>query len=158
MLMRIFGKSLSEYVKFEKVFLILVLLVGLGRLGASLAGVSNSMARFLSLTALLALGLIYYSIRVYTSGFGSYKQLYPILFLQWITAQSIVILGILLAMSSGKDNIFSAPEYSGGQDGKNMGHIGGHLLLGVVAGPLVAWLLGSLIMLVAKKIAPRTNP
>jgi len=61
------------------------------------------------LTVLL-LGLIYYSVRVHTSGFGSYKQLLPVLALTVIVANLIVVLGILLAMGTGKDNIFSAPD------------------------------------------------
>src|SRR5208282_4494421 len=75
--MKVFGKSLSVYVRFERGFLILVLVVGLARLVLSLVGIPNSTAKFLSLTALFLLGMIYYSVRVYTSGFGSYKQLLP---------------------------------------------------------------------------------
>jgi len=52
----IFGKSLSDYVSFEKGFLILVLVVGLARLALSLLGVPNSTAKFLSLTVLFLLG------------------------------------------------------------------------------------------------------
>jgi hypothetical protein len=82
--MKIFGKSLSDYVSFEKEFLILILAVGLARLILSLAGVPNSAVKFVSLTALTLVGLLYYSGRVYTSGFGSYKQLLPVLALQVI--------------------------------------------------------------------------
>ena len=49
--------------------LILVLVVGLARLGLSLAGVPTATVKFVSLTVLL-LGLIYYSVSVHTSGFG----------------------------------------------------------------------------------------
>jgi len=77
--MNIFGKSLSEYVKFEKLFLGLVLIVGLARLILSLLGVANSADKFLSLTALLLIGMLFYSVSVYTSGFGSYKQLLPVI-------------------------------------------------------------------------------
>ena len=42
----IFGKPLSEYVRFERVFLILIVVVGLARLVASLAGMPNTTVRF----------------------------------------------------------------------------------------------------------------
>ena len=71
---KIFGKSLSDYVKFEGGFLILVLVVGPARLIVSLLGVPNSKAKFLSLTVVFLLGMLYYSVRVHTSGFGSYKK------------------------------------------------------------------------------------
>lgn len=53
--MKIFGKCLSEYVSFEKGFLILVLVVGLARLGLSMAGVPNASVKFVSLSVLLLL-------------------------------------------------------------------------------------------------------
>jgi len=65
--MKIFGESLSECVSLEKEFLILVLPVGLARLALSLLGVPNGTVKFVSLTVLLLLGVIYYSVRVYTS-------------------------------------------------------------------------------------------
>ena len=155
--MKIFGKSLSEYVSFEKVFLVLILVVGFARLGLSLAGVPNATVKFVSLTVLLLLGLIYYSVRVHTSGFGSYKQLLPVLALMVILDNLIVVSGILLAMGTGKDNIFSAPEYSGGGNGKTWGHVSGHLIA-MVVGPLVLWGIGSLIMLLTKKVTGGRQP
>jgi hypothetical protein len=151
------GKSLSEYINFQKVFLILVLIVGLGRLALSLAGVPNSIGKWLSITVVLLLGLIYYAIRVHTSGFGSYKQLLPLLFIQNALGQLIVIAGIVLAIVTQKDNIFSAPEFSGGGDGKTFVHITGHLIAIIVI-PLIGWAIASLIMFVTKRIAPHPKP
>jgi len=150
--MKIFGKSLSNYVRFEGGFLILVLVVGLARLVLSLLGVPNSTAKFLSLTVLFLLGMIYYSVRVYTSGFGSYKQLLPVIALQVISGNCIIIAGIVIAIRTGKDNIFSAPEFSPGKvDGKTWNHAAAHLVATIVL-PLVLWGVGSLIMLVTKKL------
>jgi hypothetical protein len=152
--MRIFGKSLAEYIRFESGFLILVLVVGVARLTASLLGVPNSQVKFLSLTVCFLLGMIYYAVRVHTSGFGSYKQLLPIYALLVIIGNAIIITGILIAIETGKDNIFSAPEFSPNKtSGRTWGHIGGHAVATVVL-PLVLWALGSLIMLVTKKLSP----
>jgi small basic protein len=151
--MKIFGKSLSDYVSFEKGFLILVLVVGIARLGLSLLGVPNATVKFLSLTVVFLLGLVYYSVRVYTSGFGSYKQLLPVFALPVILGNCIVITGIVISIVTTKDNIFSAPEYSPGKvDGKNWGHVGGHVVAMIVL-PLIMWAIGSLIMFVTKKVS-----
>ena len=72
--MTIFGKRLSEYVAFCKPFLGLVLVVGIVRLALSLGGVPNSTAKWLSITAVIWIGVLFYAIRVHTSGFGSYKR------------------------------------------------------------------------------------
>ena len=76
--MVIFGKRLSDYVAFSRVFLILIAVVGLTRLAMSLGGVPNSTAKWFSMTALAWIAVIYYSIHIHTSGFGSYKQLLPV--------------------------------------------------------------------------------
>jgi hypothetical protein len=150
--MTIFGKPLSDYISFSKLILWLIAIVGIARLALSLAGVENGTVKWLSISMVLLLGLVYFSIRVHTTGFGSYKQLLVVIFLQSVVAQLIIIAGIVIAIFTGKDNIFSAPEYSGGGDGKTWLHVGAHLLLGTTVGPLIAWLVGSLIMFVTKKV------
>lgn len=150
--MNIFRKSLSDYVRFERGFLILVLVVGIGRLALSLLGAPNSAAKFLSITVLLLLGMVYYSIRVHTSGFGSYKQLLPVLALPVILGNCIIITGIVIAILTAKDNIFSAPEYSPHTaDGKTWGHAASHVVAMIIL-PLILWAIGSLIMFVTKKL------
>lgn len=153
--MKIFGKSFSEYVGFQKIILWLIVIVGLARLALSLAGVPNSSAKWLSVSIVMLLGVVYVAIKVHTSGFGSYKHLLPLIWIQTVLAQLIVAGGIVLAILTHKDNIFSAPEYSGGGDGKNWGHVGAHLVIGLIIAPLVGWIIGSLILLITKKVAPR---
>jgi hypothetical protein len=153
--MNIFGKRLAEYVAFSKPFLGLILVVGIARLALSLGGVPNSTAKWLSITAVMWIGILYFSIRVHTSGFGSYKHLLPILVLQGLVAQLVVVPAIMLAIFTGQDNIYSVPEYSFGQDGKTWLHVAAHLGLGTTIGPLVGWLVGCLIMFAAKKLVTK---
>ena len=151
--MTIFGKPLSEYVAFSKLFLGLILVVGIARLALSLGGVPNSTAKWFSISAMIWIGVLYYAIRVHTTGFGSYKQLLPITFLmQAVVAQPVIVAGIIIAIFTGTDNIYSAPEYSFGNDGKTWLHVGAHLLLGTTIGSLVAWLVGCVIMFATKKL------
>lgn len=155
--MKIFGKSSSEYVRFQKVILWLIVIVGAGRLALSLGGVPNSSARWVSITAVIVVGAVYCTMKVHTSGFGSYKHLLPVLVIQDALSQLIVAASIVLAILTHKDNIFSAPEFSGGSDGKNWIHVGAHLVVGFVIAPLVFWIIGCLILLVLKKLAPTTK-
>ena len=150
--MTIFGKNIFEYYRFQKGVLGLILLVGIGRLVLSLTGVPNSTAKWLSITAVMWIGVLYYSIRVHTSGFGSYKHLLPVCVIQSLVAQAIIVPAIVLAIFTGHDNIFSAPEYSFGADGKTWFHVGAHLLVGTTIGSLLGWLVGCLIMFATKKL------
>ncbi len=150
-----FGKTLAEYLRFQRVILALVVLAFVVRLALSLAGVADTTARWSSVTVVLLVGMVYYGVAVYTKGFGSYKQLYPLMLIQSIVGEGLVALGIVLAILTSHDNIYTVPEYSGGGDGKTWLHVGAHLFLGIVVLPLVSWAIGSLIMLVTKKVAPR---
>jgi hypothetical protein len=150
--MTIFGKEVPEYIDFQKGILWLIVIVAVGRFGLSALGVPNSTVKWLSVTAVLMLGLVYYAIRVHTTGFGSYKQLLPLLAIQALLANVIIAAAIALAIFTGRDNIYTAPEYSGGGDGKNWFHAGAHLIFATLALTLIGWLIASGIMFFAKKL------
>ena len=152
----IFGKRLSEYIRFQRVFLILIVVVGLARLFLSLAGMPNSVVRFLSITVIALVGIFYYGIRVHTTGFGSYKQLLPLIVIQNVVSHSLIIGAIVLARLTHHTNIFSAPEYGGNVAARY--HILGHVLVGMIAFSLVGWLVASIVMWVTKKVSGSKQP
>ena len=151
--MTIFGKRLSEYVAFSKPFLVLILVVGIVRLAMSLGGVPNSTqvaqhhGRDMDRS-------LYYAIRVHTSGFGSYKHLLPICVLQSLAAQVIIVPAIILAIFTGKDNIYSVPEYASARR-QDLASRGGPSMMGTTIGPLIGWLVGCVIMFVTKKLVTK---
>jgi hypothetical protein len=151
-----FGKSVGQYLSFQKMFLIAIVVVFLVRLALSLAGTPNATAKWVSVTVVLLLGTLYYGVAVHTQRFGSYKQLYPLLLFQSLLAETLVALAIVLGIVTGHDNIYTAPEYSGGTDGKNWTHVIAHLVVGAVVLPLISWVISSLVLLVTKKAAPRS--
>lgn len=155
--MTIFGKPYSEYLRFQGWFLAIVAIVGIARLCLSMAGVSTSIDKFLSVTAVGLIGIVAFAVMVHTSGFGSYRQLLVVYFNNWALANLIVILGIFLAIQTGHDNIYTLPEFSGNQDGKNYLHIVGHLVVGFILLPLASWLIGSLLLFVAKKAGAKAS-
>lgn len=152
--MPVFGKSLSDYVRFERVILWLILAVGLARLLLSLAGLPSDTVKFFSMTVVVLAGIFYCGIAVPLAGFGGYRHLLPLLFLQDLLANGISILGIVLARF-GLHNIFAANEYGGNTRARY--HILGHVIVTIVA-PLVTWLVAAAVMWVTKKVAPRPAP
>ena len=151
--MVIFGKSLSEYVEFCWVFLILIALAGVTRLTLSMSGTPNSTAKWFSMTVLVFIGALYYAMRVHAAGFGSYKQLLIICILMNVAMQVISIGAILISIQTGRDNIFSVPEYAFGSDNKWL-HVVLHVTVGLTIGALVPWLVGSGVLALTRKIAP----
>jgi hypothetical protein len=152
--MKIFGKSATEYFAFQKAIVILIVVVGLLRLAMSLAGFPVSTVRWISLTAMAGVGIIYCAVQVPRTGFGGYKHLLPLFFIQSLTGNVIITGGIALAAITGRDNIYSVPEYSGPLAGNPWLHAAGHLLDGLILGPLLGWLVGSAIMFVVRRLLP----
>jgi hypothetical protein len=152
--MTVFGKPFSEYVRFTCYGLYVIAAVTILRLVLSLAGVDNSSARWVSGTVATLACVLVYSAMVHTKRFGSYKQVLPVVWTLSMTLSVIVALAVVLGIVTGQDNIFTAPEFSGGQDGKNWGHVFAHVVLGAVVAPLVLWGVGSLVLLVTRKVSP----
>ena len=72
--------------------------------------------------------------------------------IQNLLAQAISFVAVAMAILTRRDNIFTAPEYSGGGDGKTWLHANMHLLMGVIFASLLGWLIGSAIMFITKKV------
>jgi hypothetical protein len=147
-----FGKKLPEYFRFESWILVLIVVVFLARLGLSLSGTPFSVNRWVSINIVLLVGLLYCSVAVHTRRFGSYSQLFGLLLMQGFLAHILIALGIVLGIVTGTDNAYTVPEVFGGANGRNVGHAAAHLIASVLfAG--VAWLIGSAILFVTKKVA-----
>jgi hypothetical protein len=147
----VFGKKLSEYIRFENWILILIAIVWAIRLGISMAGTSFTITKWVSINIVLLIGLIYCSVAVHTTGFGSYKQLFGLLLVQNLCAHLLIAAGIILGIVTGTPNAYTAPEVFGGQNGATWVHVLAHLIAGPLAAP-VAWLLGSVILFVTRKV------
>ena len=149
-----FGKTGAEYARFERWILILIVLVFALRLGMSLGGVPNEVTKWMSINLVLLVGLVYCGVAVHTARFGSYKHLFPLLLFQNGIAHWLIGMAIILGIVTGKDNIFTAPEYFGGQDGKNWIHVFAHIVLVPPILSLMAWLFASAILFVTRKVRP----
>ena len=146
-----FGKKLSEYIQFERWILILIVAAFAIRLILPMAGASMPITRWASINLVLLIGLIYCSIAVHTARFGSYKQLYGLLLVQIAFAHLLIAFGIILGILTGTDNIYTAPEFFGGNNGRNWAHVLAHVL-GAFILPVIYWLVGSVILFVTKRV------
>jgi hypothetical protein len=152
-----FGKKLSEYVRFARWILVLVVIAFVARLSLSLTGASYPAMRWVSINLVLLVGLMFCSVAVHTTGFGSYKQLFGLLLVQNLFAHVLIAGGIVLGIVTGTTNAFTVPEVSGGYNGATWFHAAGHLLAGVLAA-VVAWLIGSVILYITTLIQPPRLP
>jgi hypothetical protein len=156
--MRIFGKTIGEYLRFATGIVALVVVVGVTRLALSMAGLPVSTVRFVSVTTMALVGVVYFGVRVHTSGFGGYRQLLPLMVITLGAASWVSGFAVVLAMVTGRDNIYSIPEYSGGGDGKTFFHAFAHFVIAPFVAGFIAWGLSSLVMLVTKASTRTARP
>jgi len=148
-----FGKSISDYLRFQQVILVAVAVVGLLRLGLSLAGVPDAAVAWLSMTVVTWAAAVYYGVAVYRYGFGGYRQILPLVFFQMIVQQAIAVIGIMTAIA-GFPNVYAAPEFTRGTSNQWL-HALAHLTVGIVAPTLLMWGAGSLALAVTRRLARR---
>lgn len=139
------GKKPSEYLQFQGWVLALIVLAFLVRLGFS--------ARWASLNLIGLIGPLYYAVAVPLKKFGSYKQLFGLLFIQTAVTHLLIAAAIAIGIITGSDNIFTQPEFSGGADGKTWYHAGLHIIV-IVMLPFILWLLTAPILWITKRIRP----
>ena len=149
-----FQKPCSEYIGFQAPILIAMAIVGLMRLGLSIAGQPDSVVRFVSVSAVGFAGIVYYGVRVRPSGFGSYRHLLPLVFNQGLVANGIAILGIALAVM-GMPNIYDVHEFRGPfatAETTPLQHALAHMFIGTTLGALIGWGMSSLVMAIFGRI------
>jgi hypothetical protein len=150
------GRPVSTYLAFQWPFLALIAGVGLLRLGLSLFGLPDTSVRWASMNAVLWTATIYYGVAVYRTGFGGYRQLLPLVFLQLVPFHGVAVLGIGLAIA-GHPNILAAPEFSPPIEGPNGQwlHALAHLTVGMAVPTLLLWGVACLAYRITKAAAPR---
>ena len=156
--MRIFGKTAGQYLRFAAGVMALVVVVGVARLALSLAGVPVPVTKLFSVTTMSLLGVVYFGVRTHTSGFGSYRQLLPLMVITLGAGSWVSGFAVVLAIITGTDNIYSIPEYSGGGEGKTFFHAFAHFTFAPFIAGVIAWGLSSLVMLVTKVATRSARP
>jgi hypothetical protein len=58
-----------------------------------------------------------------------------------------------VAVVTGVDNIYTAPEFFNGNNGRNLTHVFMHGVAILIL-PLIAWAIGSVILFVTRRIKP----
>lgn len=152
-----FGKSYTEYLRFQTPFLIALVVMGFARLSLSIGGAPNEVVRYFSMNMVFLAGTVYYGLKVGRSGFGTYRHLLPLIFNQSLVIHTMAVLGIALS-ANGFPNVFDAPEFRGpGSTPETTAllHALSHVFIGMTVGTLVSWGVGSLVMLIGGRPSRR---
>ena len=154
---QMFGHKIGEYIRFQRWILALIVLVFAVRLGASLAGRPNEEIRWISMSAVGAVALIYVAVAVHTKRFGSYKQLFGLLLISecplshsdCVSDSPWHCLPVRTTYSPLPSTLAARTERTGCMFWLT--------LLGGFLNAVVGWLFGWLILLITRKVAPARN-
>jgi len=155
--MKICGHRLRDHVRLLAPFLILIGIVWLLRLCLDFAGVSRSIVRLFSVTVACAFSILAATVVIHRSKFGSYPNVVAASLILAAWEQALIILAICAAALTGRENIFTAPEFSGPGVGHHyVKHIIGQLTYGVGADVLFGAATGCLLLWILRMILPPT--
>jgi hypothetical protein len=101
---------------------------------------------FASVTILLPILMLFYTIKIANSG-GTYRDVLGVAAALSLPAMVFIILGIAIDEFAGIDTYYTDPEHGGSFNVWQ--HMGGHVIFSGVLFTLVMWGLGSLIFLIA---------
>jgi hypothetical protein len=153
--MKLFGKSLGEYVRFGAGLYTLIVVVAVLRFGFFQAGATVAQVKWLSLTVLAVAGAPYFGVMAHTRGFGGYKQLLGLLIVQQTIANGLVVLAIALGMLTHETNIYTRPEFAGPTT-RPIVHLIGHIVGGIGVFSLVLWGPAALTMMITRRFTRTT--
>jgi hypothetical protein len=101
----------------------------------------TSVTTAVAVTVLLAVLLVHFK------RYGGYTSVVVISLLLNLWAQLLVVAAILFSYATGRQNVYSAPEYSlPGDELSHLKHIHAHLTFGVGIGALVGAVFGCLLL------------
>ncbi len=143
--MKLFDKPFGEYFQFVKVGLYLLALVAVVRfLMKPVFNIPYAQGtHFTSVTILLPILMIVYTIRANSAGLGSYRDLLGIAAVFGLSSAVLIILGIAISNIAGIETYYIEPGHGGGIN--QWFHAGAHLILNGVIFGLILWGIGSLV-------------
>jgi hypothetical protein len=146
--MKLLNKPMGEYCQFTKVGIYLLALVSVVRF--LMKPVFNipyaEGTHFTSVTILMPILMIVYTLRARSAGLDNYRDLLGIAAALALSSATFIILGIAVDTLGGIDTYYTDLAHGGNIN--QWLHVGGHILVTGVGFSLILWGRGSLVHLV----------
>lgn len=150
--MKIFGRTLGEYISLLTPLFGLIAAVWALRLVLAAAGAPLALVRVVSVTVAGTLTVLLAAVMIHTRRFGSYSRLIVAVFLLVLWEQILIASAIAFAMATGRQNIYTAAEFSLHLEGHQLQHLVAHLTFGVGFGTLFGAAIGCVLLFMIKRL------
>jgi hypothetical protein len=143
--MKLFNRAFGEYFQFTKIGIYLLALVAVARfLMKPVLNIPYAQGTFFtSVTILLPILMIVYTIRANAAGLGSYRDLLGIAAVLTLSTAVMIMLAIAVDDFGGIETYYTDPAEPHKGVMNPFQHMGGHLLFGLIS-TLVMWGIGAL--------------
>jgi len=125
-----------------KLFIALIAVMGVIRFVLTMAGVSNDVVKYASMTVIIMAGSVYFGVTTST-----HKERLKAAYLLILPYMLVEVAALSFTWLTGRPTIFHAPEYSMGLG--IAGHMLGHLVGGLTWEPLMLFVVMEIVWAVA---------
>jgi hypothetical protein len=147
--MKIGGHGLGDHIRLLGPLLVLMAAVWALRIVLYAAGAPPFVLHVVSVTLAGAACTLLVAIMIHSRRFGSYTSVVAAVFLLSCWQQLLISAAILFTALTGLQNVYSAPEFSFGQN--LWGHIAGHLTFGIGSGAILGAVMGCAVFWMLRK-------
>ncbi len=118
-------------------------------------GMPSWVLQAVSVTVTTSVATLLAVLLIHVRRFGSYANVVVASLLLNVWAELLIVCAILLAVTTGIENIYIAPEFSiSGNDPNQMRHMRGHLTFGIGIGTLTSAAMGCLLLFLLRRLVP----
>ncbi len=155
--MRVSGRTMKEYIQLLTPLFGIIAAVWALRFFLGQVGAPDWLIRPVSVTLVVPVSIILMTLLIRVKRFGGYPSVIVGAFFLVTWSQLLIVAAILLSVFGGVDNIFTAPQFSPGNDPHHMQHIIGHLTFGVGLLTLFSSLMGCVLLFMLRRIHPKSQ-
>ena len=153
--MKICGHGLRDHIRLLSPLFGIIAAVWVLRLVLDAAGASHRLISVFSVTVASTLAILLAVLLIHLRRFGSFPNVVVSVVLLVVWSQLLVILAIVFSVMTGRENIFTAPEFSApGDDPHHIRHILGHLTFGIGVASLFGAAVGCLLLWLLRLLLP----
>lgn len=158
--MRIFGRTLREYIRLLAPLFGLIAAVWALRLVLAAAGAPLGAVKIASVTVAENVAILLAAVLIHTRRFGGYASLAVAVALLSLCQQVLISAALAFSMATGTHNIYTAPEFNPPHflAESPAQHLIAHLTFGLGFGTLFGAAIGCVLLWIIKRMVPLPSP